>query len=52
LHITIAKWLTPRGKSISAVGITPDFIIEFPQQDQEEQKEDPQLDKALEIISK
>ena len=52
LHITIAKWLTPRGKSISAVGITPDFIIEFPQQDQEEQKEVPQLDKALEIISK
>ena len=52
LHITIAKWLTPKGKSISAVGITPDFIIEFPQQDQEEQKEDPQLDKALEIISK
>ena len=52
LHITIAKWLTPKGKSISNVGITPDTIIEFPLQDEEEQKEDPQLNKALEILSK
>jgi len=52
LHITIAKWLTPKGKSISAVGITPDTIIEFPLQDEEEQKEDPQLNKALEILNK
>ena len=52
LHITIAKWLTPKGKSISNVGITPDVIIEFPVTSDQEQKEDPQLDKALEIVSK
>ena len=52
LHITIAKWLTPKGKSISNVGITPDVIIEFPATSDQEQKEDPQLSKALEILSK
>jgi len=52
LHITIAKWLTPKGKSISSVGITPDVIIEFPATSDQEQKEDPQLDKALEIVGK
>lgn len=52
LHVTIAKWLTPRGKSINGSGITPDVIIEFPQQDQEDQKEDPQLKRALEILTK
>ena len=52
LHITIAKWLTPKGKSISNVGITPDVIIEFPVTSDQEQKEDPQLDKALEMLGK
>ena len=52
LHITIAKWLTPKGKSISNVGITPDVIIEFPATSDQEQKEDPQLNKALEMLSK
>lgn len=50
LHITIAKWLTPKGRSISEVGITPDVIIESFDQSQEEA--DPQLDKALEIVFK
>lgn len=49
LHVTIARWLTPKGKSIDKVGITPDLIVERSEKDIEEEK-DPQLEKALEII--
>ena len=50
LKITIAHWLTPKGNSISEVGLTPDVKVEFTEADFEAKK-DPQLDKALEIIS-
>jgi carboxyl-terminal processing protease len=49
LKITIAKWLTPKGNSISEVGLTPDVKVELSDSDVEAQK-DPQLEKALEII--
>jgi len=49
LKITIAKWLTPKGASISEVGLTPDIKVEITDKDVEAKK-DPQLDKALEII--
>lgn len=49
LHVTIAKWLTPKGKTIHHVGITPDTVVELTAGDKDENK-DPQMDKALEII--
>jgi carboxyl-terminal processing protease len=49
LKITIAKWLTPKGNSISEVGLEPDIKIDFTDKDIQDKK-DPQLDKALEII--
>ncbi len=49
LKITIAKWLTPKGTSISEVGLNPDFKIETTQKDLDGNN-DPQLQKALEII--
>jgi len=49
LKITIAKWLTPKGISISEVGLSPDVKVEITDKDIEAQK-DPQLTKALEII--
>ena len=49
LKITIAKWLTPNGQSISEVGIEPDIKIEMTEEDFQEGR-DPQLDKAIEII--
>ena len=49
LKITIAKWLTPKGNFISEVGLDPDVKIEITDQDIE-LNNDPQLDKALEII--
>jgi len=49
LKVTIANWLTPKGSSISEVGLTPDVKTDITDQDMENKK-DPQLDKALEII--
>lgn len=49
LHVTIARWLTPKGTSIHHVGITPDLMVESKDQDLVDKK-DPQLEKALEII--
>lgn len=50
LKITIAHWLTPKGSSISEVGLTPDLKVDITDQDVQAKK-DPQLDKALEIIN-
>lgn len=49
LKITIAKWLTPNGVSISDFGLTPDIAVEITDNDLASEK-DPQLDKALEIV--
>ena len=49
LKITIARWFTPNGLSISEKGITPDYIIERTNADRSANK-DPQLNKALEIL--
>lgn len=47
LHITIAKWLTPKGNWVHEKGIEPDVIIA----DNDETLEvDEQLQKAIEII--
>jgi len=51
LKVTIAKWLTPNGISISKQGITPDYIVNFTEKDITEKK-DPQMEKAIEILSK
>lgn len=51
LKVTIAKWLTPGGKSISDNGLTPDFEIQLTEEDQKADR-DPQLDKAIEILKK
>ena len=50
LHVTIARWLTPKGNSIHDEGITPDVIIESPAE--AEEGVDPQLEKALELVFK
>ena len=49
LKITVAKWLTPKGNSISEVGLKPDIEIEITEEDIIEGR-DPQLNKAVEII--
>ncbi|MEN9622086.1 MAG: carboxy-terminal-processing protease, carboxyl-terminal processing protease [Candidatus Parcubacteria bacterium] len=51
LKVTIAKWLTPNGHSISKQGITPDYVVPMTADDVKNQK-DPQMDKAVELLSK
>jgi len=51
LKITVARWLTPNGISISEEGLKPDYEIQLTDEDIEN-KQDPQLNKAIEIISK
>ena len=50
LKITVAKWLTPNGTSISEKGLTPDYKVEIKQKDLDVKK-DPQLDKAVELLN-
>ncbi|GMQ95217.1 MAG: S41 family peptidase [Patescibacteria group bacterium] len=49
LKITIARWLTPSGISISGNGLTPDIEVEITKEDIEEGK-DPQLERAIEVL--
>jgi len=49
LKITVAKWLTPKGKLITDVGLDPDVKVELTDEDFNKNL-DPQLDKAIEII--
>lgn len=51
LKITIARWLTPNGVSISEGGITPDHIVKYTVGDREAER-DPQMEKAIEILTK
>ena len=51
LKVTIAKWLTPKGNSISKLGITPDYVVPMTEDDVKTKK-DPQMDKAIELLSK
>jgi carboxyl-terminal processing protease len=51
LRVTIAEWLTPLGRQINGQGITPDIIVEMTSADVE-QKLDPQLDAAIEFLTK
>lgn len=50
VKITVAKWLTPNGTSISEKGLTPDYKVEFTKKDIENKK-DPQLEKAIELLN-
>jgi len=58
LKVTIAKWLTPNGISISEKGIEADVEVKFSEEDVKEEGKieigtpgkDAQLDKALELL--
>lgn len=49
LKITVAKWLTPKGTSISEKGLEPDHKVEMTREDREAER-DPQEAKAIEIL--
>lgn len=51
VKITVARWLTPAGRSIDKQGITPDQTVSFTQDDLHA-KRDPQLTAAIDLLSK
>jgi carboxyl-terminal processing protease len=51
LKLTIARWLTPNGRSISEKGLDPDVEVEMTEEDYNSGK-DPQMQKAIEILNK
>lgn len=51
VKITIAHWLTPKKREIEEKGIEPDIKIETTDEDYEGRK-DPQLDKAIELLTR
>jgi carboxyl-terminal processing protease len=46
LKVTVARWLTPNGVSISKDGLEPDFTVPMTREDHEADQ-DPQLDAAV-----
>ncbi len=49
LKVTVARWLTPNGNSISEGGLKPDYEVKISQTDIDK-KIDPQMDKATELL--
>lgn len=50
LKVTIARWLTPNGNSISAGGLTPNVEVKFDAELFKKHNKDTQLQKALELL--
>jgi carboxyl-terminal processing protease len=50
LKVTVARWLTPSGNSISDGGLTPDIKVERTLE-QFKAKKDPQMERAIEFLT-
>ena len=50
LKVTIARWLTPNGRSISEKGLEPDVAVAITAED-EAANRDPQMEKAIELLT-
>lgn len=50
LKVTIARWLTPAGRSISDGGLTPDIEVEHTKEDREAER-DPQKARAIQFLT-
>lgn len=48
LHLTTAKWLTPKGRWINGTGLTPDIKVNLTDDDFKAGR-DPQMDRAVEV---
>ena len=51
VRITVARWLTPKERTINEVGLKPDVEVERTKEDIAAGR-DPQLDKAVELLTK
>jgi carboxyl-terminal processing protease len=51
MRLTVARWLTPKGAWISEQGVTPDIVVEIPEDVELTEGEDPQLKAAVDFLS-
>jgi len=48
LHVTVARWLLPSGRSIDKEGVKPDVEVK---NDEKDLAKDAQLQKAIELLT-
>lgn len=48
--MTTMQYFSPSGEAIHEVGVTPDYVVELPQADENGDVEDTQLEKAIEVL--
>jgi carboxyl-terminal processing protease len=51
VRVTVARWLTPNGRQIHDVGLTPDVVVEITEEDIQNGL-DPQLEQAIQSLLK
>lgn len=51
VRITVARWLTPNGRTIQGTGLIPDIEVQMTEEDYAAGR-DPQLEKAIELLAK
>lgn len=51
IKITVAKWFTPNNRGINKIGLEPDIKVELTADDAKAEK-DPQMDKAIELLTR
>ena len=49
VRVTIARWMTPDGRTIHEIGLEPDVVVELTEEDITAGR-DPQLDKAIQLL--
>jgi carboxyl-terminal processing protease len=49
IKVTVARWITPNGTNLSEGGLIPEVVVEYTKENAEK-GEDPQLDKAIELV--
>ena len=49
MRVTIARWFTPKDRTIDGTGLDPDVVVQITDQ-QRQQGTDPQLNKAVELL--
>jgi carboxyl-terminal processing protease len=49
MRVTIARWYTPKDRSIDGTGLEPDIVLELGEEELEAE-EDSQLDRALQLL--
>lgn len=49
VRVTIARWLTPDMRQIHEEGLTPEYEVEYTEEDFQNEQ-DPQLEKAVEVL--